>query len=93
MDQRNPGMIENLRFVLEFNDSEFIKVFYTELNENYNKIRNTKCEVVYEDIKYRNLISDCLKIINPYRVQDTYAVEESRGQTSSENVFRKYSLP
>lgn len=96
MDQRNPTMIDTFRFILEFNDNEFIKVFYKELNDNYNKVRNTKCEVIYEEIKYRNLVNDCLRILNPYRTPNNRMFEDSTGQqqaSSSENLFRKYTMP
>lgn len=88
-------MVETFRFVMEFNDNEFIKVFYKELNDNYTKIRNTKCEVQYEEIKYRNLITDCLKILNPYRTPTNKLFENSSSlqQTSSDNMFRKYTAP
>jgi hypothetical protein len=74
-------MIDTFHYVLEFNDNEFIKVFYKELNENYVKIRNTKCEVIYEEIKYKNLITDCLKIINPLKPTNTSYIESTQQTT------------
>ncbi len=43
LDINNAAVIDTYRQVIEFNDNEFIKVFYKQLNENYTKIRNAKC--------------------------------------------------
>lgn len=43
LDINNPAIVETFRHVIEFNDNEFVKTFYKQLNENYAKIRNTKC--------------------------------------------------
>lgn len=48
-------VVETLRHVIEFNDNEFVKVFYKQLNDNYSKIRNTKCEIIFEESKLQLL--------------------------------------